>query len=117
MRSRTAVLFLLLALVVNVAFVATPTALGAVLAQQPNEDTGTTGGDAQDQGEGAGQDDPDAETGASEDQAEEGTSAEATGPPWTYQMARISLALLVLLAIGLGVLYVRLISSRRKGAV
>ena len=117
MRSRTAVLLLLVGLVANVAFVAAPAAAGTVLAQQPNEDTGSQGGDAQDPGGGEGQDDPAAETGADEGQTEEGTSAETTGPPWTYQMARITLALLVLLALGLGYLYFRLIVSRRKGEV
>ncbi len=115
MRSRPAVLLLLLALITTLFLGAAP-AGAVVLAQQPGEDA-ETGGDAQDQGGGAGQDDPDAETGANEGQTEEGTSAETTGPPWTYQMARITLALLVLLALGLGYLYFRLIVSRRKGEV
>ncbi len=90
---------------------------GVVLAQQPNRDAGLQGGDAQDEGGGAGQDDPDAETGAGQGETEGGTSAEATGPPWTYQMARITLALLVPLALGLGYLYFRLVASRRRGEV
>ena len=116
MRSRTAVLLLLLALVANAAFITTP-ASAAVLAQQPGEDAETSGGEGQDEGEGAGQDDPEAETGAGEGETEEGAAPETTGPPWTYQMARITLALLVLLALGLGYLYFRLIASRRKGEV
>ncbi len=115
MRSRAAVSLFLMVLVPTIVLVAAPAASAAVLAQQPNEDTGTTGGDAQDPGEGEGQDDPAAETGAGEGETEEGTSAETTGPPWTYQMAWITLALLVLLALGLGYLYFRLVASRRRG--
>ena len=120
MRSRTGVVFLVLAPLAGALLVAAPAAWadssGVVLAQQPNEDTEGAGADAQDPDEGAGQDDPDAETGANEGQTEEGTSAEA-GPPWTYQMARITLALLVFLALGLGYLYFRLITRRRRGEV
>lgn len=41
-------------------------------------------------------------------------AVEETGPPWTYQMARITLGLLVLMAVGLVVLYYRLVVQRRK---
>ena len=119
MRSRFAVVSLLLAVLASVGVLAMPAAYagpGIVVAQQPNEDTGAQGGDAQDPGQGEGQDDPDAETGAGEGETEEGTSAEA-GPPWTYQMAWITIALLVLLALGLGYLYFRLIVTRRRGEV
>ena len=120
MRARTGVVFLVLALLTGALVLAAPAALadpsGVLLAQQPNEDTEIEGSDAQDPDEGAGQDDPAAETGANEGQTEEGTSAEA-GPPWTYQMARITLGLLVFLALGLGYLYFRLITRRRRGEV
>ena len=116
MRSRPAVLLLLLALVAGLFALTAPAAPATVLAQQPNENTGG-GGEGQDPGGGGGQDNPGAESGANEGQTEEGTSAETTGPPWTYQMARITLALVVLLALGLGYLYFRLIVSRRKGGV
>ena len=119
MRSRAAVVLVMLGLAAGFLLAANPAAHAApgqlVVAQQPNEDTGVQGGDAQDEGGGAGQDDPGAETGADEGQTEEGTSAEATGPPWTYQMAWITLALLVLLALGLGYLYLRLVVVRRRG--
>jgi hypothetical protein len=45
---------------------------------------------------------------------EEGGGTE-TGPPWTYQMARITLVLLVLLAVAIGLLYYRLVVRRRRG--
>lgn len=63
---------------------------------------------------GAGQSKPEAETGASKDQSESAT--EEAGPPWTYQMARITIALLAFLLLGTGYLYWRLVVSRRRGA-
>lgn len=119
MRSRATVVLLLLALAATAVLVTNPAALGAskgtVLAQQPDEEASAEGAEGQDD-EGAGQDDPDAETGASEEESEGGATAE-TGPPWTYQMARITLALTVLMFLGLGYLYYRLVFSRRKGQV
>ncbi|MDQ3955802.1 MAG: hypothetical protein M3285_09665 [Actinomycetota bacterium] len=84
------------------------------LAQQPGTDQQVEGGEGQDD-DGTGSSDEEAETGVEEGQ-EEG-AAEETGPPWTYQMARISLVLLALLALGMGLLYFRLVISRRKGEV
>lgn len=117
MRSRATVIFLVLALALAAVLVSSPVALGAesdiVVAQQPGGEGGVEGQEGADEG-GEGQDDPDAESGAGEGETEE-ASTEATGPPWTYQMARITLVLLVLLALGLGYLYYRLVASRRKG--
>jgi hypothetical protein len=64
-----------------------------------------------DQG-GGGQTDPEAETdpGAGEESAEE----EEEGPPWTYQMARMALGLILLSALGLGWLYYRMIAARQR---
>lgn len=84
------------------------------VAQQPGTDQQVEGGEGQDD-EGSGSSDEEAETGVEEGQ-EEGV-AEETGPPWTYQMARISLALLALLALGMAFLYFRLVVQRRKGEV
>ena len=61
-----------------------------------------------------GQGDPEAETGSGEDATEE--AEVETGPPWTYQMARIILALLVLLGLSIGWMYWKLVVSRQKGA-
>jgi hypothetical protein len=62
--------------------------------------------------EGGGQSDPEAETdpGAGEEAAQE----EEEGPPWTYQMARMALGLILLSAIGLGWLYYRMIAARQR---
>ena len=47
---------------------------------------------------------------------EEGTGggASETGPPWTYQMARITLALTVLLGIGIALMYRKLVGTRQR---
>lgn len=62
------------------------------------------------EGEG-GAGDPEAETGAGGD---EEAVAEEEGPPWTYQMARITLVLLLLLFLAMGLLYWRLLASRQR---
>jgi hypothetical protein len=46
---------------------------------------------------------------------EEGGGGTETGPPWTYQMARITLVLVGFLGLGLGLLYYRLVVRRRRG--
>jgi hypothetical protein len=48
-------------------------------------------------------------------QGGEGGAETETGPPWTYQMARITVVLVVFLALGLGLLYYRLVVRRRRG--
>lgn len=100
-----------------VAYVAAPGAhavSGIDLAQQPGEGPGAEGEEGQDPA-GEGQGDPEAETGAGGGETEEGTAE--PGPPWTYQMARIVLALTVLLALGMGYLYYRLVVVRRRGEI
>jgi hypothetical protein len=42
-------------------------------------------------------------------------STEETGPPWTFQMARISIVLLVFLFAGIGWIYYKLVVRRRRG--
>jgi hypothetical protein len=113
MRSRLVTIGLLV--LVAVAVFALPVEAHVVLAQQGGEDTQVEGQEGQDEG-GGGQDDPEAETGASKGETED-ASTEETGPPWTYQMAWITLALLVLLALGLASSYYRLVISRRRGEV
>jgi hypothetical protein len=39
------------------------------------------------------------------------------GPPWTYQMARISIVLLVLILGAVALLYYRLVIARQRGEV
>lgn len=38
-----------------------------------------------------------------------------TGPPWTYQMAKITLVMLLLLGLAIGAIYYRLVVRRRRG--
>ena len=78
---------------------------GRTLAFQ--ETSGESGGKG-----GSGQSKPGSETGASKKQSESAT--EETGPPWTYQMARITIGLTVLLLLGTGYLYWRLVVTRRR---
>jgi hypothetical protein len=49
--------------------------------------------------------------------AQEGSEGGAveTGPPWTYQMAKITLVLLLLLGLSIGGIYYRLVVRRRRG--
>ena len=42
---------------------------------------------------------------------------EEAGPPWTYQMARISLLLVALLLLAMGAIYYRLVVKRQRGEV
>jgi hypothetical protein len=76
---------------------------------------GTTEGDEGDDQESGGQDEPEAETGSGADQTEE--AATETGPPWTYQMARIALASLALLGLAIAGAYYRFVVLRQRGAV
>ncbi len=121
MRNRNLVTFLL-ALVLVAAFAAPAAAADGFLLAQPEGDaeqggenveegieSGTTGGDTE---EGEGQEDPGAQTdpGAGEDAETE------TGPPWTYQMARIGLVLLVFLGLAIGLAWYRFVGSRQRVA-
>jgi hypothetical protein len=72
--------------------------------------TDSSGGESGNKGS-KGQSDPNAETGASNTTP----AAEEEGPPWTYQMARIGIGLLVLMFLGLGLLYYRMVVSRQRG--
>jgi hypothetical protein len=81
----------------------------------PGTDTDQGGGDTSegedDLGPG-GEGEPDAETGAGED---EQTSAEGEeGPQWTYQMSRLTLGMLALLFLAMGGLYYKMIHSRTR---
>jgi hypothetical protein len=70
-----------------------------VLAQEPE----TEGQESEDTAE---------ETGAEESQTE--GAADETGPPWTYQMARISILLMLVLGLGIAFWYWRLIARRQR---
>jgi hypothetical protein len=117
MRSRFSVALvvaLLLSLCLAAAMPASAASVRTMGVVQP-EDSGDEGGADESGGadSGEGQDDPDAESGASEEESE-GTAAE-TGPPWTYQMARISLIGLVALLLACAYMYWRLVVRRARG--
>ncbi len=119
LRSRL-IVSILAALAVVFLVIPTPVfgAPARVLAQagEGDEDTGTEEG-SETEGEtggGEGQSDPETET---ETGGEGSEPAETeTGPPWTYQMARIGLVLLVFLALSIGLAYYRFVASRQRGA-
>ena len=118
LRSRwTVVLFAVLATLLVVAAPA-QAAPGFVVAQagEGDEESGTEEG-SETEGEtggGEGQSDPEAETETGEEGSE--PAATETGPPWTYQMARIGLVLLVFLGLAIGAAYYRFVASRQRGA-
>ena len=110
MRSRCAIVT---ALVLALALIAAPAyaAGNHFFAQQDTQDAeteGETGGGGQGQGE------PAAETGSEEEATEQAVTE--TGPPWTFQMARIALALTLLLALAIARWFYKLVVSRARGA-
>ncbi len=122
MRARITVLLALLTICLVLA-VPAANASTITLAQEEsqeqelvNEQDEAEQSDGTNEEEGSGQSNPDAETGAEADEQAEGTSTEEQGPPWTYQMARIGIALMLLMALGLGLLYYRMIASRQRAA-
>ena len=84
------------------------------LARQTGAGEEAQGQEGTDQG-GGGQGEAEAETGAG-GQTEGGSSTESE-LPWTYQMARLSILLLVGLAAAIGLLYYRLVVKRQRGEV
>ncbi len=129
MRRRLPLLFALMLLVGGTAALSGDVALAQVVGET-EEESGVTGEDANQNTEGGtttegggegddqesgGQDEPEAETGSGADQTEE--AATETGPPWTYQMARIALASLLLLALAIAGAYYRFVVMRQRGAV
>lgn len=48
-------------------------------------------------------------------EGEEAPAAEEVGPLWTYQMARMSIGLMVVLFLGMGFWYYRLVVKRQRG--
>ena len=79
-----------------------------------SQEAETEEGEAGNEGEGEGQSDADAETGAGADEQE--AAVEEEGPPWTYQMARIGIVLMLIVGLLMGVLYYRMIASRQRSA-
>jgi hypothetical protein len=99
-------LALCLTLLLSALFASAPAALasdGRVLAQSPSSDSTDSGSKGDE---------------AKTDSGKEAKAPaeEEEGPPWTYQMARITFAMLFLVFLGMGISYWKLIGSRQRGA-
>jgi hypothetical protein len=114
--SRPAILLALVLVVTALAVFPAPaaTADDLVVAQDPTGPEDEAEGQEGQGGAGEGQVTAEAETGAGGQTEGGGTEA---GPPWTYQMARLSLVLLVALALGIGLMYYRLVARRQRGEI
>jgi hypothetical protein len=119
MRRRSSVSLLLAALFASYLVISLPGAdMSHVAFAQENgtessEQGGEDGSGATDEGEGSGS--TEAEVGSNEGQTE--TAETETGPPWTYQMARLIVVLLVLMVLGIGFLYWRLVVQRQRRGI
>lgn len=103
MRARRLVALMGVAALVLAVVGAPALAAGATLAQQEEE---------QDvQGEEGGGQDAEAET----NPGEGGGAVEETGPPWTYQMARLTLIGAFFLLLAIGAAYYRFVVMRQRG--
>jgi hypothetical protein len=98
MRARLAILIILMAMVSSVSALGSPawSSTELTLAQETEEEP------AGEESESEGTDEP------------SGEAAEETGPPWTYQMARIALVLLGLTILGVAFAYYRFVATRRR---
>jgi hypothetical protein len=110
MRARLVILIALVAMVTSVMSVGSPawSDTTSTVAQE----TDTEGGGQGEESEGS------TPQGGNEDEGgespEEGGASAETGPPWTYQMARIALVLLVLTLLGVAFAYYRFVAIRRR---
>lgn len=116
MRARTAVLLLAAVFLTSASPSLTPVGRAAdlVLAQETESEGSEEGGEGADGNEGSGG--TEAEVGAEEGQTESAEETE-TGPPWTYQMARMVLVLVILIAVAIGLLYWRLVVQRQRRGI
>lgn len=105
MRRRVPPLFLATLAAFSLITVAAPVAQASIHFAQ-DEDTTEKG---------SGQSDEGAETGPNEGETAKGESTEEEGPPWTYQMARIGVVLLLLIAAQIGFMYYKMIVVRQRG--
>jgi hypothetical protein len=69
------------------------------------------------QGGGAEDEDVEQRPGRPSESPSPSPTEEEAGPPWTYQMARISLLLVALLLLAMGAVYYRLVIKRQRGEV
>ena len=108
MRARLVILIALMAMVASVVTLGSPawSSTASSLAQETDSDT-----------EGGGQEGSTPQ-GGNEDEGgespEEGGASAETGPPWTYQMARIALVLLALTLLAVAFAYYRFVAVRRR---
>ncbi|MFN2525383.1 MAG: hypothetical protein ABR505_03850 [Actinomycetota bacterium] len=115
MRARLAIL-----LVCSLLFVLAPMSLvviplqGTAYAQEIG-DEGEPG--QEEEAEGQEGQDPNGEEAEAEVGSEGEEVAEETGPPWTYQMARMGIALLLLVAAAIALMYYRLVIVRSRAEV
>lgn len=112
LRARLAsILVVLVAVGSGFPLLVSPVQAGTIVrAQQP------TGQDDEAEGqEGRNSDDTGAESGASQEETE--SSTEEAGPPWTYQMAFLSIGLMIALALAIARWYYLLIVTRRRGEI
>ncbi len=121
MRTRLAIVLALTALVLSAAPLVPAHAQDEALVAQVSTDEGEgeagadPGADTGSAGEEEGEGGEDAEAGAGEGEQE--AAEEEIGPPWTYQMAWISIAMLVLLFFSMFMMYRKLVLSRQRDAV
>jgi cobalamin biosynthesis Mg chelatase CobN len=119
MRRRPAILLVLAILLSSLFAISAPTAgaSGISFAQEGGSESSDQGGEgdsgATDEDEGSGS--TEAEVGSNEGQTE--TAETETGPPWTYQMARMIVVLLLLMMLALGFLYWRLVVQRQRRGI
>lgn len=125
MRTRLAIL-LALVLAVPIALVPALSARAEVKVFAQSDTTGedepivgeeeaTEGEETGSEGDESGQGEPEAETGAGE--GETGDAAEEVGPIWTYQMAKIVIALLVLMALAIAGAYYQFVVKRQREGI
>ncbi|MGH2752633.1 MAG: hypothetical protein ACRDK3_17445 [Actinomycetota bacterium] len=121
MRARLAILIALVATISSVAAFASPApASELTLAQETDggDEDSETGGPETEGGSEDSETEGTTQQGGTEDEEgespEEGEAAAETGPPWTYQMARIALVLLVLTLAGVAFAYYRFVATRRR---
>lgn len=87
-----------------------------ILAQDPNTEEDVVGQEEEAEGQESGnEENAPAESGADEGQTE--GAAEETGPPWTYQMARLGILLVLLMILGVAFAYYRFVIRRQRGAI
>jgi hypothetical protein len=112
LRSRWAILAATSLLVLIAAPQAIAVAHPVVVAQADQGDSETQGEEVS--GEQNGQSDTDAETGTDKKDSE--PAEVESGPPWTYQMARIIVVLAILLGLAIFRWYWKLVGSRQRAA-